>query len=496
MIKEIRFLETLEWTLKNGKVVAAKKPFEKAKYFLESNKSTIDYPFAPGTYIELEAILDSKDSIKSNTESTKLKWYYISCDYYKEGIKEPYEIQWYLDSRNQKRLTTNGIIKDSSGYFANNNITHKIGFHLPIERNDKFVKNASFDNKLYSIIIFAFDSKKLLPDFSDKYIIINTHFEVGEMINNEIKEIRNYDLRELYKMSITANLNHINKCNMICDMLSANAFVLIVKNLAKDMSQFAFYRQYPQLIGKVAYIFYRFSIDNIKFVKNVKSFGFMDRNPNYLRHTKDLKKIEYLDGMEYLDNIHDFSSKILDVLSSKNYRLAFDKIHRLNGQHQMNILTDFIEDIGNALDIDKQYRPKVIIEDTTKYATNVESIGNYNVEYNSLHIYDKALVDRSYDLLDIIVHEYRHFYINYICRMIDNHKLTKNILFMYVSASKSLISNISIFKPYTTKYTLAYELMPLEQDANLAYTAFSKLYKLFIESNSLDSIKETKWYDL
>ncbi|MBR2148077.1 MAG: hypothetical protein IJ965_01355, partial [Campylobacter sp.] len=248
LVESIQFLEYIEWGIDSPQQI-------KIDYI--GNKQDdiaypLTYPFAPGTYIELEAKLH--DNVESNTS---LQWGYIA-------LHNELELQSFIES---KRAYPLQYINDESQHFHTQNIYNKIGFYLPLQ-------------EYAYIVVFASTSK--IDVYKDTYLIINTDFKVGKDSNNGVieskREEQSDEQKAIYNQTSINNLQAWNKLQCICNVKEAVDFLRANEARLNELYQnnktrynqkdsggnliydvwFDYFRIHPSLAGKIAYIYYRF----------------------------------------------------------------------------------------------------------------------------------------------------------------------------------------------------------------------------------------------
>ncbi|EOH9678255.1 hypothetical protein ACME4I_001733, partial [Campylobacter jejuni] len=209
----------------------------KTLIFHENSHIDLNASFAPGTYIELQL---EKESDKT------LNWSYVECNSEKK-------MRYLLDA--ECRSIEAKDLKFIASFKGN-----ICGFHLPISRDNEPIKDIK-DYKYY-IIVFAYDEKKAIPSLEDFHIVIDMSFRVGVGRDEDVKESKP---RNDFNSDII-------QTNCIFSVLEAVEFLKACqsfKEKAKETNNYEFFKNYPQLAGKIAYIYYRFDLANEKFIKSV-----------------------------------------------------------------------------------------------------------------------------------------------------------------------------------------------------------------------------------
>ena len=346
----------------------------------------IDAPFAPGTYITLEA--------QSLAEVEYTMWGYViarSQDELDDILNEDVAIDYdnFTDIRDLS--TYNNVFEEEKQY-------HKVAFSLPMRDTEEFDK--------YYVIIFAYDCEVGIPSINDPFIVIDMSFRVGEGEDEEVieteREMTSIAQHMVYNQTSIENLKAWNKIETIynvkeaIDFLQANIFMLMKQHL----SSVDYYRVYPQLAGKIAYIYYRFDLNNENFIT--------------------------CEDEEYINNVEFYASKIAEVYNSKlinakTYEAQFKQAFLNDDENidQEQLLKNFISDIGNALNIKQEFLPGLDFDPSSGRAgvynskTNILSTGKPTPnDYNSF-----------IEFMDTIVHEFRHFYIDCIFKYDKEHQL-------------------------------------------------------------------------
>lgn len=495
--KNIKFIESIEWEIIDNKVLAAKNPL-KIRYFSADKRDFILYPFAPGSYIELE------NEVRDNT-----KWCYLAFEH-TSAITEQYVLEYHLKSikENSSKNAEYKILRDKSKYFSVNNMPYKIGFYLPLER--KF----DLGYKYYFVVVFGLDSKKDFPSMEDSYIIINVSFRVNlqnyvlfddkqkeceyikSIMDDSIfdKENKTDAYKTIYRLIKMNKMYEINNMDTISTFISLNYkhFAFVIANMydidyirnAKQASLFAiYYRLYPALTGKIGYIYHKCDILDFKSLKNASSYCANDNR---------------LDGKEYFHNILSFSNNIANLfIAIWDMILLWCDIKSPSIKElHLQIIINYISEI---LNIDKDSIPKAMV-------TKGKSVSHYDTINNIIAIN----ADNKYlrVVLDMIIHEFRHFYIRYILKQ-DKDSICKNPFLLYIRDCLSLSSDehLTMFKAFVQnyRYTLGDKtrrLLPSEQDAMSASIIFIDMlirtqvvileYNRLDDKNTLENIGFTK----
>ncbi|WP_161976969.1 hypothetical protein, partial [Helicobacter saguini] len=415
----------------------------------------ITKPFAPGTYIEFKLI---------DNNINKINWSFAIAfnDERLQEIKsssKPLKLTKLVDSNGVNQAYNVNIINSQ-----NNEI---IGFSLPLEK-------LIYPSSKYYIIIFA--HQDIQPTIKDSHVIIDMSFQVGED-SREIKEketranlIYKYDTKsinqELEKWNTLDSINSLQEAIELLRFNYDNYDRFLAKYKKLTFNYFNYYQAYPQLAGKLAYICYRFDLIDEKFIKNITSTNIYDciNTKHYIKNNT------YLVGQEYLDDRIDFAEKIAMLYNDK-YKQKFERAYIKQDEtiNKENLMTNFINSIHKTLKI-KNDVPILEILNLTIEETN--TAGVYNSGYNTLTI--NANVDLK-QLIDTIVHEYRHFYINYVVRLSANHNLKNNIILHFIYYTYFNASFAKIFDMYNK------ECAKFDKEANVCN---NKTYK---ESNSNSS---------
>ncbi|MGI7608168.1 hypothetical protein ACNF6T_09325 [Campylobacter coli] len=318
----------------------------KTLIFHENSHIDLNASFAPGTYIELQL---EKESDKT------LNWSYVECNSEKK-------MRYLLDA--DCRSIEAKDLKFIASFKGN-----ICGFHLPISRDNEPIKDIK-DYKYY-IIVFAYDEKKAIPSLEDFHIVIDMSFRVGVGDDEDVEESK---LRNDFNSDII-------QTNCIFSVFEAVEFLKACqsfKEKAKETNNYEFFKNYPQLAGKIAYIYYRFDLANEKFIKSVS------------------------DGDKYLKEREKFVKVASDIyIKNPIYKMGFEKKLQ-NEVVDINIIEDFLKDFAKRLGIDEKVLPVI-----SSNASGL-NLGSYN---KFAHILNLNLNINFLNFIDTIIHEFRHFYI-------------------------------------------------------------------------------------
>ena len=465
LVESIQFLEYIEWGIHSPQHIKID--------YIDNKQDDITYPFthpfAPGTYIELEA------KLHNNVESgIPLQWGYIA-------LHNELELQSFTES---KRAYPLQYINDESQYFHTQNIYNKIGFYLPLQ-------------EYAYIVVFASTSK--INMYEDIYLIINTDFKVGEDSNNGVieskREKQSDEQKAIYNQTSINNLQAWNKLQCICSVKEAVEFLQANKEQLNKLYQnnktrynqtdsdgnliynvwFDYYRIYPSLAGKIAYIYYRFDVGDGGFIKSVdkdywnKCKNFVEKISNiYIKHHKKHFEKHFIDGYQY-----------------NTYSLVSNFIDNVGNQFGIPSQKNIIQANYDLMNVRIVCMPKIVINN------KMSSAGYYDKFSNTINIKLFFFEDKKNNLsyvLNNIFHEFRHFYILYAMHNLSNQSLM--IHFIYYNSSFFYDNNFPIifgaFKKQCQKFdacmlncmldqkTSLYYIQPAERDARINAYQFSK----------------------
>ena len=420
----------------------------------------IDAPFAPGTYITLEA--------QSLAEVEYTMWGYViarSQDELDDILNEDVAIDYdnFTDIRDLS--TYNNVFEEEKQY-------HKVAFSLPMRDTEEFDK--------YYVIIFAYDCEVGIPSINDPFIVIDMSFRVGEGEDEEVIETEREKQRNsqqiLYSLTSIENLKVWNEIETICNIKEAIEF--LKANLFLYMQKYRrlqdYYRSNPQLAGKIAYIYYRFDLNNKNFIKSIKT-----KNKSFFKNN------------EYKNDINNFANKIVKVYKGEYGSFISSCIHGedilpydiylkqafLDDDPNINkeeLIKDFIKTICAVLGIDISCMPNI------KFGTTGGAYGVYNHITKTLSIVPPQAHDEWYfnNFMDTIVHEFRHFYIDYIFTQAKEHKLQKNYIAKFIKINTSIYigtSYMNLFNAYNKQCA----------DCDIIEDSFFQKGRTYLDADSL-----------
>ncbi|AJC92653.1 hypothetical protein CSUB8523_1145 [Campylobacter subantarcticus LMG 24377] len=393
--------------------------------------------FAPGTYISLQLEKESDE---------KLKWAFVECESKEKLNLLLHDCNGYVDEKNLKVLFENDDLIYNESYEDN-----VLSFCLPINRSNE-PKEDMQDYKYY-IVVFAYSSEKTIPNLEDHYIIIDMSFRVGVGDDDSVRE---GVLRESIK---NANENNSTKdiiyTNCIFSVSKAIEFLIACNRLKKNnkIDNNIFFKTYPQLAGKIAYIYYRFDLANEKFIKSVK------------------------DGDEYLKEREKFYITASEIYNQNPiYRLTFEK-NIQNEDVDIEIIKDFLKNFAKRLNINEKDLP-IITNNPNK-----GNSGDYDFTTNILSLNTRA---HYIDFIDTIIHEFRHFY---ICRInINPNNSLERLLFLNTMELYIQWNHYNIFNAYSKK------CLPFDSAEHGTHKCF--INKTYYESRKKIVITKGKKKDL
>ncbi|TXE82358.1 hypothetical protein FPD46_04040 [Campylobacter peloridis] len=335
------------------------------KIIFASDNIDLNTSFAPGTYISLQLEKESDE---------KLKWAFVECESKEKLNLLLHDCNGYIDEKNLKVLFENDDLIYNESYEDN-----VLSFCLPISRSNE-PKEDIQDYKYY-IVLFAYNSEKTIPNLEDHYIIIDMSFRVGVGDDDSVREmIFKKTNNILHKDNLSKDIIYTN---CIFNVFEAVDFLKTCQNFKEKINEInndTFLKTYPQFAGKIAYIYYRFDLANEEFIKSVK------------------------DGNEYIKERNKFYTVASEVYNKNPiHKLAFEK--NQNEDINIEIIEDFLKNFAKKLNINEKDLPIIT------NSPNSGDSGTYDFVNNILSLNLKAY---SIDLIDTIIHEFRHFYVSHI----------------------------------------------------------------------------------
>ncbi|WP_236103463.1 hypothetical protein [Campylobacter armoricus] len=351
------------------------------KIVFASNNIDLNTSFAPGTYISLRLEEESDE---------KLKWAFVECESKEKLNLLLHDCNSYIDEKNLKVLFKNDDLIYNENYEDN-----VLSFCLPISRSNE-PKEDMQDYKYY-IVLFAYSSEKTIPNLEDYYIIIDMSFRVGVGDDDSVRE------GVLGKTNNIIHKNNLAKgiiyTNCIFNVFEAVDFLKTCQNFKEEINETnndTFFKTYPQLAGKIAYIYYRFDLTKIYFqVKSMKNMQIKHKN-----HFQDI--IYYENTIKKTIQKHNYDP-------NKNYPIAYWKklVEEICSQFKLNIKTEFISSNDSNL------------------------FGFYNQDEAIIKI-NTNNIEHTEEILKTIIHEIRHAYIH-------QKKLNNDVLQYYIYYSNQYI---------------------------------------------------------
>uniref|UniRef100_UPI00164F6B88 hypothetical protein n=1 Tax=Campylobacter helveticus TaxID=28898 RepID=UPI00164F6B88 len=373
-------------------------PKKETKKIVFANENIdLNTSFAPGTYIKLQ--LEEKET------SEELTWAYIHCE-----------------SETKKESFLNGayIIKPEELKNIKYDATNKTSvFHLPISRNNEPVEETK-DYKYY-IIVFAYDAKKKsVPNEEDAYIIIDMSFRVGVGSDENVREsVLSSGLK-----SDTDFTAEWKKLNLIADFYDAYNFITLSLLSIQAINSLEKLKNYPQLSGKIVYIYHRFNA--VKIYHQIKS--------------KSDMQIKY---KNYFQDINDYESKVIKVL--KEFQYKADEIYPIKwwGNLTRKICENFNLNI------------------------NIQTIsGDYDGAYDTKTLtisLNQKDAKKTKVMLKTIIHEIRHAYMHQ--KELKNDALQRYIYYTYLYVYFDKNKNKEYFGTDKDETKNVYFFQPSESEA-------------------------------
>ncbi|WP_412097370.1 hypothetical protein UPTC16703_0898 [Campylobacter lari] len=329
------------------------------KIIFASDNIDLNTSFAPGTYISLQLEKESDE---------KLKWAFVECESKEKLNLLLHDCNGYIDEKNLKVLFENDDLIYNESYEDN-----ILSFCLPINRNNE--PKEDIQDYQYYIVLFAYSSEKTIPNLEDHYIIIDMSFRVGVGDDDSVRE------------GVLGGMNNTNNSNLAKDIIYTNYIFSVLeaidflktccklqdKNKTNDN---IFFKTYPQLAGKIAYIYYRFDLAKIYFqVKSTKNM--------------QIKYGDYFQDIIYYENTIKKTIQKYNYNPNKNYPITYWEklIEEIYNQFKLNIKTEFISSDDNSL------------------------FGFYNQDKTIIEI-NINNIENTEEMLKTIIHEIRHAYMH------------------------------------------------------------------------------------
>ena len=448
----------------------------------------LEAPFAQGTYIELEA--------KTLKQVEHITWGYVK-------VKNKLEKQHLLNETTPINDFKAIRLDEANERFYKrsdnkNTLSYQIGFHLPL-----------CDDEFEYIIIFAFDSNvKTLPNITDAHLILNINFKASS---------------DMPKSTLTNNYQSLLHWNQKSCISIYEAVAFLKANINKMQnyeSDIDYFTNYPQLAGKIAYMYFCFDMSKEEFVERVTQFcyAFFQCKDSYKKDREEFidKVVEVFDTKQHYLQNQTFSQKYKELFETHNPNNTKASQEIINARKQFLEYLTF--EIIKALNLPY---PRDFILDTTKEnpykniiiffdekegwlknsALHNGYVENGKIYLNSLHLQkgnftfsknEKYFAFRAFitfeHLLNTVFHEIRHFYI--IAKYSKNDRsMLKKYLYWNL---RLYIENYYFFKGFyklcdsldssnvgciINEKQNAYEIQPSERDARFVATKIIKQLK-------------------
>ncbi|TQR60441.1 hypothetical protein DMC01_05520 [Campylobacter troglodytis] len=373
----------------------------------------LNAPFAIGTYLTLKAI---KFSDESN----------IGTIYWKEELyaKKHKAKNFELISHNLRKEFIIG--QDTQDFYLS---TPKELDHL---RQNGYVE--------FIYLIYASNIKQF--DKNTAHIKFNLTFAVGNDGNVSKSQRANNNTKQEAIYAKAINSNDINEWNKLDYIYSIDEALWFLKANDKNLDEFYksnrttynkradavfdYFKTYPQLAGKIAYIYYSFDLGDENFIDSVEQTCYVwfeckdeykDDRDNFINSVVKVYK-----GISFCDSTINISI-ICNVINSntRNYKQEFENAFLRGNANWKQLITDFLYDVCDELGIKQQYRPKIDTE------PNPGDSGTYRRKTNTISIKPPNNIKDSFIIfIDTIIHEFRHFYIWYVFEDAQGHKLAQS----------------------------------------------------------------------
>ncbi|WP_412097376.1 putative membrane protein [Campylobacter lari] len=412
------------------------------KIIFASDNIDLNTSFAPGTYISLQLEKESDE---------KLKWAFVECESKEKLNLLLHDCNGYIDEKNLKVLFENDDLIYNESYEDN-----ILSFCLPINRNNE--PKEDIQDYQYYIVLFAYSSEKTIPNLEDHYIIIDMSFRVGVGDDDSVRE------------GVLGGMNNTNNSNLAKDIIYTNYIFSVLeaidflktccklqdKNKTNDN---IFFKTYPQLAGKIAYIYYRFDLANEKFIKSVK------------------------DGDEYIKKRKKFYTTASEVYNQNPiYRLTFEKKIQNENIH-IEIIEDFLKNFAKRININEKDLPII-----TNNPNNGDS-GTYDFTNNILSLNPKTYF---IDFIDTIIHEFRHFYVSHI--NINSNNSLERLLFLNTVNLYIQWNYHDIFNAYNKKCLLFDSVEYGTQKCFIDKTYYESRKKIVVTKDKKKNLTDSPLY--
>ena len=461
----------------------------------------LNAPFAVGTYLTLEAI-------KSSDESNIGKIYWREELHAKKSNAKDFEI----------------ISCESREAFIIGQCTQAFYLSTPKEI-DLLRQNGYVD---FKYIIYASSIKHFNKNTA--HIDFNLNFAVGIGNDDNVSEsqrVNNNTTQDaIYANTITSN--DINKWNKLQHIYSVDEAVWFLKANLKKLDEFYqsnpskynndsikaifdYFRNYPQLAGKIGYIYYRFDLGDDGFIKiddiNKNNVAYIGHREGYISNV-----IEIFENHSYKSDFF-----VNGITFKESYEYLFNNKKHSNGANinfyneRKTFIERFTKQICNKfglnLDGGIHIDANMIARGSTNYNPNTIKIRQdlvANVNQTNYRKKKDIFENQSDNPIATIIHECRHLYIhekiykkhhqspllNYLAYSLDFYILPmrkesapKEIILYQKQCVTKEIDAVYCFKDETL---YLYELQPNERDPR--YVANEVIKKLGIKRH-----KERKW---
>ena len=390
--------------------------------------ASIAKPFAPGTYIELEAVGENiENSIYWQMELRAWKRDKI--------LQKPYIVYGGI---NQTQERTKGV------YLSSPN---------KIDR----LRQQGYDRFIY--IIRASTAQSFV---NAAQLVFNLSFEVGVGSDEKVRE------GEYKSNDTTFAIATLSQAIEYLRMTYVHYKEQQDAGQIHSLGQY--FSKYPRIAGKIAYIYYRFDMGDEAFINSIKQDNERYKNDRdkYIQISKNMLLYGYLDSKKSIKIIDEYKR----LISKKDVKLNKDFIEKLIKK----VCGEFKLSLQPVCDENQQCS---IIG---FYKKNTGSYGSYDVDSNTIHINENNLRNLK-EIIATAFHEVRHFYIN---TYFNPHKYADlSVLKQYLYQSDQLyiesavVKGTNIFKKFTKRCLNndadnvdcipddnqnAYEIQPNERD--------------------------------
>ncbi|TQR48998.1 hypothetical protein DMC01_12990 [Campylobacter troglodytis] len=335
-----------------------------------------------------------------------------------------------------------------------------------------------------------------MPNLNDAFVVLDLGFRVGEGEDGSVVEgsgegVWDEEEKNLKALNQQRNIKNLKEALLFLKGCVKTLIYFYEKNKSFYNKQdeeknlinniwLDYFKLYPQLAGKIAYIYYSFDLADEDFLKSVNgSEAYIKERKEFARKIASLYKQKYQRIFEkaFIDEKNTINKESLIIAFIKDLGKEFN-INSYVGQNSGKITSLF--------DLQILSIPELKINNKMLFSGFYDKLNNsLNLKIEKIFKGHKTKIELLSYILDNIIHEFRHFYIFFSHKRQDNDLMRYiyyNLNYFYdgyfdlfqAFQKPCLFFDETVFNCVNSKNTPLYYIQPSERDARICAYEFRK----------------------